>query len=192
MNTAPVVRHSTSLAKARQPIELRVTEPRQLFETLDPFPFRERDLDRNAEQYIVAWARELPATSAIRIVVHLPASHAHDQLASELNEAFARFFGNRATGVELDLKELFRVGRLSLGIGASVLIASMIAAQQIHYLLQPPLSRIVEESLVILGWVANWRTLEILLYEWWPLLRRRNLYRRLATAKVEVRSTSVD
>ena len=90
------------------------------------------------------------------------------------------------------MKELFRVGGLSLGIGASVLIASMIDAQQIHYLLQPPLSRIVEESLVILGWVANWRTLEILLYEWWPLLRRRNLYRRLATAKVEVRSTSVD
>ena len=31
-------------------IELRVDEIAQLFHTLDPFPFRERDLDREAEQ----------------------------------------------------------------------------------------------------------------------------------------------
>jgi hypothetical protein len=45
----------------------------------------------------------------------------------------------------------------------------------------------VEESLLILGWVANWRPLEIFLYDWWPLTRRRDLYRRLAAAAVELR-----
>ena len=42
-------------------IELRVNEIAQLFHTLDPFPFRERDLAREAEEFIVGWARELPA-----------------------------------------------------------------------------------------------------------------------------------
>ena len=40
-------------------IELRVNKIAQLFHTLDPFPFRERDLDKEAEEFIVGWAREL-------------------------------------------------------------------------------------------------------------------------------------
>jgi len=42
-------------------IELRVDEIAQLFLTLDSFPFRERELAREAEEFIVGWARELPA-----------------------------------------------------------------------------------------------------------------------------------
>ena len=38
------------------------------------------------------------------------------------------------------------------------------------------------------GWVANWKPIEIFLYDWWPLARRRDLYRRLAAARVEVRA----
>ena len=34
-------------------IELHVNEIAQLFHTLDPSPFRERDLDREAEEFIV-------------------------------------------------------------------------------------------------------------------------------------------
>ena len=37
-------------------IEVRVAELRQLFNAIDPSPFRERDLDPNAEQFIVDWA----------------------------------------------------------------------------------------------------------------------------------------
>jgi len=40
--------------------------------------------------------------------------------------------------------------------------------------------------LLIFGWVANWRPIEIFLYEWWPIVRRRNLYRRLAAAEVDL------
>jgi len=44
---------------------------------------------------------------------------------------------------------------------------------------------LVEESFLILGWVANWRPLEIFLYDWWPIARRRDLHRRLSKAIVE-------
>ena len=36
-------------------IEIRVDRLAQLFHTLDPFPFREKDLDQDAEEYIVSW-----------------------------------------------------------------------------------------------------------------------------------------
>jgi hypothetical protein len=55
------------------PIEVRVDELSQLLDTLDPFPFRERDLDKDAEEYIVGWAREFPRDQPISIVIHAPA-----------------------------------------------------------------------------------------------------------------------
>jgi hypothetical protein len=50
------------------------------------------------------------------------------------------------------------------------------------------LARIGEESLIIVGWVANWRPIEIYLYEWWPIRRRMRLYRRIAAAPLVIRS----
>ena len=35
--------------------------------------------------------------------------------------------------------------------------------------------------------MANWRPIEIFLYDWWPIVRRRDLYRRLGEAEVELR-----
>ena len=55
------------------PIEIRVARIEQLFESLDPSPFHERDLDREAADYIAGWAGDLPEAAALRIVIHLPA-----------------------------------------------------------------------------------------------------------------------
>ena len=41
--------------------------------------------------------------------------------------------------------------------------------------------------MLIFRWVANWRPIEIFLYDWWPIVRRRNLYQRLAAAQVELK-----
>ena len=112
----------------RKLIELRVEKIAQLFDTLDPFPFRERDLDREAEDYIVGWARELPADQKIRIMVHFPDSDIQKTASRELGEAFSRYFSYRADTLQSDLSELFRVGRRSLGIGVLVLMACLVAA----------------------------------------------------------------
>jgi len=169
-------------------IELRVDDLAQLFHTLDPFPFRERDLDREVEDYIVGWARELAANQPIRIVIDFPDTEAQTKTARELSEAFSRYFSDRAGAVQRDLNELFRVGRRSLAIGVAILIACLMSAHfAVGVFFEPPFKRLAEESLLILGWVANWRPLEIFLYDWWPLARRRDLYRRLSTATIEPR-----
>lgn len=143
-------------------IELRVDRIAQLFHSLDPYPFRERDLDKNAEDYIVAWARELDRNEPITIVVHVPESEAQSSTARELPEAFAHFFAYQADGLKRELKELFRVGRRSLLIGMTILAACLLSA---HFLagrfFDDPFKRLVEESLLLLGWVANWRPIEI-------------------------------
>ncbi len=169
-------------------IEIRVDRLAQLFHTLDPFPFREKDLAQEAEDYIVSWARELPDKRPIRIAVHVPEAAVQAGTSRELNEALRHYFTGRAIAVQHDLNELFRVGRRALAIGIPILVACLLSARFVAgYLVENPVQRLVEESFLILGWVANWRPLEIFLYDWWPLARRRDLYRRLAAAVVELK-----
>jgi hypothetical protein len=117
-----------------------------------------------------------------RIVVHFPDNEHQTKAARELREAFGRYFAGRAAVIQGDLNELFRIGRRSLAIGVPILIACLILA---HILAAYFNEALVEESFLILGWVANWRPLEIFLYDWWPIAHRRDLYRRLSAATIE-------
>jgi hypothetical protein len=170
-------------------ISVRVRTISQLFNTLDPSPFREKDLDPGVEEFVVGWVRELPPGAPFRIVVHLPQEEVARPEAAEIPAGFTHYFRYRMEASERELRELLRIGWRSLLIGLAVLVfclvASQIAAKTIP---NGTAARIVEESLIIVGWVANWRPLEIYLYEWWPILRRVRLYRRLAAAHLRVRA----
>ena len=109
-------------------IEIRVNDIAQLFHTLDPFPFREKDLADEAEDYIVSWAREMPGNRPFKIVVHIPDNELQERASSDLVEAFNRYFAGRAVVIQRDLNELFRIGRRSLVIGASILAACLLLA----------------------------------------------------------------
>ncbi len=174
-----------SAATAPTAIEIQVSAPEQLFNSLDPFPFRDRDLDKAAEEFIVGWARELPSDQPIAIAVHLPAQHAGSWQSAAIAEAFHRYFAYRAEVVGRDLSELFRIGRRSLQIGLAVLLLSVGAGELSAAAFgHEGFVAILNEGLIILGWVANWRPLEIFLYAWWPVAGQRRLYRRLAQASV--------
>jgi hypothetical protein len=169
-------------------IEIRVKKLAQLFHGLDPFPFREKELDKDAEEFIVSWARELPRDRPFKIVVHMPEEQLALPEAQDVRPAIEQFFAYRAQVMTLELKELFRIGRRSLAIGFTVLLLSVLASQTVAPKIKPdPLGKVIEESLLIFAWVANWRPIEIFLYDWWPIVRRRDLYRRLGEAEVELR-----
>ena len=166
-------------------IELRIRELAQLFNSLDPSPFRERDLDDDAEEYILSWARELPDEVAITLVVHLTEAEAKKAREHGLDAALSNYFAERAKMHARNLKELFRRGRSYLSIGIPVLFGCITASQVVRANLEPgPIARVAEESLIIVGWVANWKPLETFLYDWWPMKRERDLYLRLARARL--------
>ncbi len=168
-------------------IEVRIESISQLFDTLDPFPFPQRDLDREAEEYIVGWARELPRAQNLTIRIHLPQKETHSKDAVALPAALDRYFTYRAEMLRHDLNELFRIGRLALLVGVAALTVCLILSQFLVGMFgDSTIISIVAESLIIVGWVANWKPIDIFLYYWWPISRRCHLYRRLATAKVEL------
>lgn len=169
------------------PIRLRVNEVGQIFHTLDPLPFRERDLDAGVEEYIVGWAGEIAEKHAITIIVYLPPAEAGRDEARHIGEAMRNYFAYRSKVLGWDLRDMFRTGRASLAIGLTVLAACIVLGKGASSLLGAGyVGRFFDEGLIILGWVANWRPVEIFLYAWWPIERRRRLYRRLSLAQVKI------
>jgi len=175
---------------AHYEIAIRVRTIMQLFNSLDPSPFRERDLDPHTEEFVVGWARELPHGAPFTIVVEMPPEEATKPEAAGIGEAFANYFQLRAQAADHDLRELFRVGWRSLAIGLVVLVVCLVGSQVVAKMAgNAVVARVLEESLIIVGWVANWRPIEIYLYDWWPIRRRILLFRRIAAAPVKVRSS---
>jgi hypothetical protein len=172
-------------------IEVHLKTAEQLFNSFDPSPFHERDLDEEAERYIVGWAREIRGKELLQLIVTLPDAAHKTVAARHIPDAIHNYFNNRALQARQELRELLRIGWRSLAIGLVVLLACFLAVQYMSIALsQSTAGRLMEQSLLILGWVANWRPLEIFLYDWWPIRRRLILLRRLGDMPVEVRAAS--
>jgi len=166
-------------------IEVRLHDLAQLFNSLDPAPFHEKDLDQDAEDYIVGWASEMPSHASFQIAIHLPSAEADKAEQSGLAVALSHYFEQRATAFDRELRENFRRGWHYLRIGVPILVLCLIGNQIAQLILgSGPFARAIEESFLIVGWVANWKPLETFLYDWWPLQRRRDLYRLLQMAEI--------
>ena len=169
-------------------IDIRIGRVENLFQTFDPAPFRDRDLDPAATQYIVDWARELNRKVPLAIRLHVQEPGQESEAAKQAIGAVHSYFEHRAQLAENELRELFRMGRIYLAVGLLILVLSLIGAEFIVNVFGEGASvSIIAESLIILGWVANWKPLETFLYEWWPIRREVALFRRLAAADVTLR-----
>jgi hypothetical protein len=169
-------------------IEVHVGELKQLFDAIDPSPFRDRDLDPKAEAFIVGWAKDLPRDVSLALVVDLDREAGLPDEAAVLRDAIHEFFRHRAETERQRLRELFRVGRTSLVIGLFALAAAIGLADFLATLLKgSSIGEIVRESLTIGGWVSMWRPLEVFLYDWWPIRNEALLSDRLAAMPIRIR-----
>jgi hypothetical protein len=167
-------------------IEVRVSELGQFFDHLDSSPIASRDLDPRAERFIVDSATDLPRDAALGLALHV------EQPVVEtgfLGEAVHRHFRQQAASARRRLRELLRRARISLAIGIAFLAAVLTASKLAESWLDPGgMLAVLRESLSIAGWVAMWRPMELLLYDWWPIRAEVRLFDRLATMPVRVAS----
>jgi hypothetical protein len=166
---------------------VHVGELKQLYNAMDPAPFRERDLDPKAEEFIVDSARELRRDAPLGLIVRLPRPAGGPEEIAVLRQAVREYFAQRAAATRAQLRRLFRNGRWALLIGlAFVAVANLVGDQVADLVGKYNYGRFLHESIVIGAWVALWRPLEIFLYDWWPILGEARLYDRLSAMQVQV------
>ncbi len=169
-------------------IEISLRRIQQLFNSLDPSPFHEKDLDADAEEYIYGAAREFHIATPLKLVFHLPESEAAIAHAMKLPDSIHGYFAYRRDSTSRDLRFLMRQGRLSLLIGLGFLAVCLTLRALLFLPPATPGETILAESLVITGWVAMWRPIQIFLYDWWPLRRRVRVFDKLASIPIDIRA----
>jgi hypothetical protein len=186
--TTPTARaESAGLPAGCAWIEVHVGELTQMFNSLDPTPFRERDLDPKAEEFIAGWASELHGDMPLGLLVHVDRHAATPAEVAMLREAVSEFFKQRASVTRRRLRQLLQVGRTSLLIGVAALGLSIALGDLVANLeAVGRFGGLFRESLLIGGWVAMWRPLEVFLYDWWPIRAEARRFDRLSAMVVHV------
>ncbi|MEI8141181.1 MAG: hypothetical protein WCI03_15110 [bacterium] len=171
-------------------VQLRIRDLSQLFNSMDPSPFIDKDLADDAESFIEGWALEFPVNTPITLVVHLeqpPVLGGPDP--RRFTELAARnFFQSKADTTRRELRQLMRTGQISLIIGIAFMALCLTLSKGITQ--EFPSSTTAEwlrEGLAVGCWVAMWKPIDIYLYGWWPVLRRLRIYRKMSRLHVELK-----
>ncbi len=168
-------------------IDLKFNDYKQLYDGRDPAPFRERDLDENLARYLIMSYEEIHHKSNVKIVLRKTDSTSKEQ-EQDFIVAIHSYFSHESYKVEYEMKQLFKLGRMSLLFGLLFLIICVVVATRIIGA-DTIIHEALNEGLIIMGWVALWRPINIFLYEWWPLLKKRKIYEELSKIKIEFNLT---
>jgi hypothetical protein len=168
-------------------LEVTLDEVRQLFHSLDPAPFRQKDLDSAAEEYIVEAVREIGQRGPLKLVFYLPTDAVSSEDARTLPAAVRNYFTYRSRQRGLTLRQTLRRGLGSLLVGVLFLALCLSLRQLVATSGWGTGTAILGEGLLIVGWIALWRPVEIFLYEWWPILEDQRRFAWIARQAIEVR-----
>ena len=102
-------------------------------------------------------------------------------------EAVHRHFRHEHEQIQRRLREHLRRGQISLAVGLTMLVVFLALAGFTRSLPSGAFQEILREGFVITGWVAMWRPLDVLFYDWWPLVDERRQIARLLDALVSIR-----
>ncbi len=171
-------------------LEVTLDEVRQLFHSLDPAPFRQKELDSAAEEYIVEAVREIGQRGPLKLVFYLPTDAVSSEDARTLPAAVSNYFNYRSHQRGLTLRHTLRRGLGSLLAGVLFLALCLSLRQLVATSGWGASTAILGEGLLIVGWIALWRPVEIFLYEWWPILEDQRRFAWIARQAIEVRPSA--
>ena len=178
--------HHARTAGSAASASIHVRDLAQMFNSLDPSPFGDRDLDRAAAEFIEEEFREKRSAEVWHLHVF-----AQEGVASveDLQTAVESYYGRLASSARNAMREHVRMAELALVGGLLIFLLAM-GAREILKTTLGVLPPTLNEGLIILAWLALWRPAEALVYEWVPLYRKRRLYERLAGIHVTVRMST--
>lgn len=167
-------------------IEIKLGSIPQLFNSFDPAPFYEKEIDTSAEQYIVDIVKDFPAKTEFGILIYLPKGQCDCTEAQKIIPAIHTHFAYRALATDRKFRARFRFGRWALLIGLSFLAIALLARQIITGPENNIGAGLLSDSLLIIGWAAMWEPITVLLYELWPIVKEKRIYEKISRMEIEI------
>jgi hypothetical protein len=167
-------------------IELVLRNVMQLFNSLDPSPFHEKELDPDAEEYIFNAVVDQPKKIPVKMAIYLPEASIKDGCRESIILGIHNHFIYKSSVSDRELRRLFERGRTVLIIAMVCLFGSLLGRQILSMFEQSLLVRMAEEGLLIFGWVTLWEPVYIFIYGWWPIVQKQRIYNKISMMDIEV------
>jgi hypothetical protein len=168
-------------------IDLATDSLESLFSRLDPSPPVRRDLAQDVADYVLQRARESMSTH-YRLIIWVPDPFLCGDIRRTTSNAIRYYFARRRDAQAKLLSSTLRTGRRALALGLGFLFACTGLLLVTATAPLRPVDAFLSESLLLIGWVANWRPIEILLYDRWPLRRERDILQALSRLQIDYRN----
>jgi hypothetical protein len=174
------------LENGKRCIDVRVRQAAQLFDSRDPSPFFDRDLDDDFVDYVVSSADELPPRTSLILQIRLGEPLPSHLSKESIQQAIATHFSYIEELTRRKLTRVLRTGQVTILLGLVVLMLTLSFSDVVLRFVDGGFGHALRRGVEILGWVALWKPTEIILYDWWPLIHDIRLYRKLSGVEVQV------
>ena len=189
MDYAEELKKEYGVDKHTNVIEIKIDKIDELFNSLDPSPFLKKSLNEDVYEYIW-YSIKNSLRSKHKLIIHLKGHKKTAFLEAKIKEAIRNNFKHRTKIAERDIDLEIAEGRNSLVIGLTFLIVCILVAQYLAKTYETALSAVSAEILHVVGWVAMWKPISNLLYDWWPLNQEKKVYKQMTIMDIEFKYTS--
>lgn len=172
------------LENDRPCVDVSIPSIDRIFDTRDPAPFRQRDLDPDLVTYLVGASEDLSAQASLNVVFWLEQPCA----PNEIELAFRAHFEDEIERLTRRRRVQRRVGSIALAVAVVAIGLLLSLAGTVGDLVGGRFGHALREALVISSWVLMWRPIDTLVYDGIPFRHERQTMRRLLAAVVDVRS----
>lgn len=169
-------------------IEMSVTKPDQLFDERDPSPFIEKDLDDDAVDYIVSAVQEFSHSHPMKLHIYFTEKNQAKKKNKNLTDqdialAIRNYFTYTSSISKKKLRKSLKNSQGFLIMGIMLLVACL----SISEFLNPyPTLNILKSGFEIAAWVALWRPLELIFFEWWGLYEKRRTLDKISSMEIQI------
>ena len=167
-------------------IEITLSSVMQLFNSFDPAPFHEKELDSAAEHYIVDTVKDFPKKTQFKIIIYLPPEIAGTERAQMIPQAIHNHFEYRMLVQDRKFRLRFRHGRVTLLIGLTFLAIALVARQEVSRMANLFFAQLLADALLIIGWAAMWEPITVLLYELYPIIQQKRIYEKISRVEIDI------
>ena len=170
----------------KQVIQIRINKALQLFDSRDPAPFRDRDLDDDFTDYVITSADEIPQRFPIKLQISI-AGRTPDLDAESIVDAIRSHFSYQIDLKKIQFSKMLRMARLFLAVGLVILTSCLFLARWTQTVHSEFVGSTLREGIVIFGWVSLWKPIELILFDWYPIYERIELFQKILNSEIEIR-----
>ncbi len=170
----------------RHTIHTNIRSHEDIFDIRDPSPVSRRKLSPDWLDYVFDALDGIPRRQPVNLTLQLRRGVIHPSQTKALVHDVRRQLHHYHRSLRHKLRQNFRAGRTTLFLGLLVLVGFVFLSEASTKIDLGDFQLAFREGFLIIGWVALWRPVEILLYDWWPIVESRRKVGQLLKGTITV------